>query len=418
MRIAVFHNLPSGGAKRVLWELSRLLRETHTLGSFAFATADQGFCDIRPFCGESHVFPFTPRTLLKRPLGRLNQLQRLRDLAGLRALGLVAAREIDGRGYDVVLVEPCMWTQAPSLLRYLGTPSVYHCHELPRVLYETAPLDPVMGWGTSGRRYLDRCDPMLRSYRRAARALDWANARSANVVVANSRFTGKLVQSTYGVTAEICYAGVDADAFRPASWSGGSDGGSVLSVGALRRNKGFSFLVEALSYIDERLRPALHIVSNVADETEQSRLESLARERGVKLRVDTSVPDAVLIEAYARAELVVYAPCAEPFGLVALEAMACARPVVAVAEGGVVETVVDGVTGYLVPRDARVFARAVADLLGRRDVALDMGRRGREVVQRSWSWAASAERFSTVLEDLVERVRCGTQRHRDGRVRG
>jgi len=78
----------------------------------------------------------------------------------------------------------------------------------------------------------------------------------------------------------------------------------------------------------------------------------------------------------------------EPFGLVPPEAMSCRRPVVASTSGGIAETVVDGVTGYLVePGDARGLADRIADLLGDPVAARRMGRAGRRHVERHFDAA-------------------------------
>ncbi len=87
-----------------------------------------------------------------------------------------------------------------------------------------------------------------------------------------------------------------------------------------------------------------------------------------------------------------------PFGLVALESMACGTPVVAVSEGGVRETVVPGETGLLVERDPDGFASALIALLGnpaRRD---EMGRKGVAHVSSAWTWETSVRRMEMLLE--------------------
>src|SRR5258705_1578297 len=73
----------------------------------------------------------------------------------------------------------------------------------------------------------------------------------------------------------------------------------------------------------------------------------LAETVGVDLQIRMIVPDEELVEILNRAALLLYTPSLEPFGFAPLEANACATPVVAVAEGGVPGTVVDGVNGLL-----------------------------------------------------------------------
>jgi glycosyltransferase involved in cell wall biosynthesis len=86
---------------------------------------------------------------------------------------------------------------------------------------------------------------------------------------------------------------------------------------------------------------------------------------------------------YAEANVVVYPTVAEePYGLVPLEAMSCERPIVASRSGGMIETVINGTTGYIVERgDAVGLADKVAELLTEPSRARAMGRAGRAHVQ-------------------------------------
>ena len=73
MRIALFHNAPSGGAKRAIYEWTRRLTEHHQIDVYTLNSADHDFCDIRPFVQQYQVFDFAPRKLFNSPWGRLNQ---------------------------------------------------------------------------------------------------------------------------------------------------------------------------------------------------------------------------------------------------------------------------------------------------------------------------------------------------------
>jgi len=125
MRIALFHNLPSGGAKRTTYEQTRRLAQRHEVDLFSLSTANQEFADIRGFAHRTVILPFKPGRLFRSPFGRLNQAVRILDLLRLRRVMRALADEIDRHGYDVALVHPCMFTFTPTVLRYLRTPSLY-----------------------------------------------------------------------------------------------------------------------------------------------------------------------------------------------------------------------------------------------------------------------------------------------------
>ena len=117
----------------------------------------------------------------------------------------------------------------------------------------------------------------------------------------------------------------------------------------------------------------------------RARVVNLARRLGVARRVELrAIPSRDMPAASAAAGVVVYPTLGqEPLGLAPIEAMSCARPVVASRVGGIPETVIDGKTGWLVPAgDAEALADRVARLLTVPGLAQAMGRRGRAQVIR------------------------------------
>ena len=392
MRIALYHNLPSGGAKRSLYEMMKRLCQRHAIDVYTLSTADHDFCDVRLLSQRYQVLQFKPARLFRSPFGRLNQWQRWRDLRRLDVLAQRVAREVDVRQYDVVFAHPCMWTQAPLVLSHLRTPSVYYCQEPPRLLYD--PSSPIAQSG-GVRRALDRVDPLIPLYRSLLSARDREATRNAKRVLVNSEFMRARVAEIYGIAPQVSYLGVDLEAFRPDASVARQN--YLLSVGALQRTKGFDFVIESLGQLPANSRPALRIVANSESHQVRQSLERQAASLGVTLQIEVSITQETLAQRYREARLLVYAPVNEPFGLVALEAMACATPVVGVREGGVLETVVDGVTGVLVERDVRQFAEAVRALLADPPRMSQLGRVGRAWVEHHWTWDASAARVEEHL---------------------
>ena len=107
--------------------------------------------------------------------------------------------------------------------------------------------------------------------------------------------------------------------------------------------------------------------------------------------------DAEVRRAYAQAKAFVWAARLEPFGLVLLEAMASALPIVAVAEGGVLESVSDGRTGLLVERDEAKFAAALKRILADRALSSRLGHDARIEIEENWTWEAAANRLEEQL---------------------
>jgi len=375
------------------------LAARHQLDVYTLSSADHEFADVRPFAANHHVVPFDPLPLLSSPFGRLNQIVRSLDLARLQSRARSVARRIDAGGYDVAFVHPCRFEQSPSVLRHLRrTPSVYYCQEALRVLYEAMPARPYDDRAVGRRRLLNRVDPLPALYRRRLRAVDRANLRSADAVLVNSGFMAGTIREAYGVEAQVSYLGVDVTHFRPL---GLDRQPFVLSVGSLTPLKGFDFLVEALARCPRPQRPRLVIVSNFANAPERAYLTQLARERQVDLELVGHAGETELVRLYNQARLVVYAPVREPFGLVPLEAMACATAVVAVAEGGISESILDGRTGLLTEREPARFAAAVQRLTADPDLSRRLGEEGRAHVSREWTWERATDRLEAHLVRVV-----------------
>ena len=303
------------------------------------------------------------------------------------------AKEINDGDYDVVLVHPSQWTQAPAILQHLQIPAVYYCHEPLRRLYESDWVE-FGGDQTFKHQIISKLDPLPGIVDGYVRRYDYQSARSATSIVTNSNFTAEEIERIYAKEARVAYHGVDTITFSPLDLPREY---FVLSVGALLPHKGFDFLIRSLSKIPSTRRPPLVLVNNMGSQTERQRLQTMASQYSVELHFQEQIPVAELVNLYNRCAFVVYAPYREPFGLVPLEAMACATTVVAVREGGPAESIVDGETGLLVNRDENQFAEAVMNLLSDLTLRNKLGKQGLLHVQKHWTWENAVNRMEMIL---------------------
>jgi glycosyltransferase involved in cell wall biosynthesis len=294
------------------------------------------------------------------------------------------ARRIDADGHDAVLVAPSMLKHAPEILGKLRTPSTYFAFEPMRMAYDPTPTR-----SPRGRLIAAGLDPYERLRKRRDRQL----IRSAAHVITLSRHIAARLLEIYGVQADVVYLGVDADAFTPDPAVARER--SVLSVGALHPLKGHEWVIEAVATLPAP-RPPVVICAD-RGETRDA-LMTLAAQREVDLTIHQAIAHSELVGLYRRAGVLACAQVREPFGLIALEGMATATPVVAVDEGGLAESITDGETGVLVPRDAHAIGAAIAALLDDPARGAALGAAGRAAVLRDWTWEATTQHLDAILE--------------------
>ncbi len=265
------------------------------------------------------------------PIGKDHLLPHVGDLAGQLAYRL-AEEPPD-------LVHSHFWMSGLAALlatRDTEVPVVHTFHAL----------------GVTKRRHQGRRDTSPAARIRLERAL----ARdAAHLIATSTEEIGELVRfgiPRYAMTVVPC--GVDLDVFRPEGPT--AERGSrprIVSVGRLVPRKGFATIIRAMAAVPdaELLIAGGPPSQDLADDTEARRLRQVAKRAGVADRVTLlgAVPRDEMAALLRSADIVACAPQYEPFGIVPLEAMACGVPVVASAVGGMVDTVVDGATGLLVP---------------------------------------------------------------------
>jgi glycosyltransferase involved in cell wall biosynthesis len=197
--------------------------------------------------------------------------------------------------------------------------------------------------------------------------------------------------------------GVDLEIFRPASdWP--ADGGYILFVGRLVEQKGIEYLLRAFSYVRQKF-PDVRLMI-VGDGEFKEWLERLASNLTILRNVDFVpwVQHEDLARLYQRARIVVIPSIFEPFGMVALEAMACKRPVVASNIGGLREIVRHGKTGFLVnPKDHLDLALWMMTLLSDNGLQSRMGAAGyQRVSEEGYTWASIADQFGDLYQEVRE----------------
>ncbi len=225
------------------------------------------------------------------------------------------------------------------------------------------------------------------------------NAAAFDRILVNSYFSRESVLRAYGLDSEVCYLGIDTEHF---SDKGLPRDDFIVGLGAFTREKNLRLCIEAVAKLNAP-RPKLVWIGNVGDPDYLREMQALATSLHVVFEPMSRVSDDVLLDTLNRASLMLYAPRLEPFGLAPLEANACGVPVVAVAEGGVRETVIDQITGMLVDHDPDKMAAAIERL--RRDPALArrLGVSARRNVEAKWASSVGTDHIEQSLLRTVNR---------------
>jgi glycosyltransferase involved in cell wall biosynthesis len=209
-------------------------------------------------------------------------------------------------------------------------------------------------------------------------------------VVANSRYSAGYLEGVYGTPVkDVVYPGVNIEdfIFQP------SDENIFLTIGQLWPHKRIKLIIEALKLVENA---QLYIVGSGP---EKAKLARVAEGMGLENRVFflhglTNLEVKIL---FSRALAVVFMPVKEPFGIVALEAMAAGKPLIAANEGGFVEAVDDSCALLVSPEPEQV-AEKMRFLRDHKDVARQMGEAGRQRVQ-AYTWQRASEELLSIIEE-------------------
>jgi alpha-maltose-1-phosphate synthase len=251
----------------------------------------------------------------------------------------------------------------------------------------------------------------------------------ADAVIAVSHGTKADILSAYPEidprVIHVIYNGIDLHEYRKTSdiaalLEHGVDPSQpyILFVGRITRQKGVTHLVDAIPHLPPQTQVVLCAGAPDTPDIAAEMREKINRARAVNPRVIwiekmLSKPD--VIQLYSHCSAFCCPSVYEPFGIINLEAMACQAPVVASATGGILEVVVDGVTGFLVPFDqdpvttfplhpeqfSRDLAARLTALLADPEKARRFGDAGRKRVEEKFSWTAIAAHTIDLYRELI-----------------
>ena len=193
----------------------------------------------------------------------------------------------------------------------------------------------------------------------------------------------------------------------------GYEGRLVLALGRMARNKGYDLLIRAMAPVCKRLKDVRLLLAAGSDNSFRSerrateKLKKLARQLRLGKRVifEGYIADDVLADTYRVADVFALSSRYEPFGMTAVEAMACGTPTVVTTEGGLWEQVRWGQEAlYANPFDTDAFGHAIYTILAYPEVSGQLARFGSQRARASFTWMGIAQRVLRIFEDVNDQA--------------
>jgi len=398
MRIAVWHNLPTGGGKRALrYQVEELGRRGHEIKAWCPSSAYSSFCPLSDVI-EERVLPLNPshdsiRSLMIAACQKVSSGLSLQLRMNLHYRA--CADEIKSYKPDIFMAGPCRYYRTSPFGKLLKIPNIIYLQEPNRPFYEYWPSRRM----DIPFRYIQEVRNLLPKYRERS----WATSYSE--ILCNSFFSRESIIRAYGCEAEVSYLGVDTEQFKPSLEKRDN---FILGVGYGHHIKGVDRAIDAVAALPNALRRPLVWVSDGCDESYMFQMEKRAMKLEVEFERKTLIKDEELIDLYNRAALLLYTSRLEPFGYAPVEAAACCTPIVAIAEGGVRETLEHGRSALLSSSAKPTeLSENIALILNDGSLAKDLGANARETVKAKFSLQAMGDKLERHFQRIVKEASSG-----------
>lgn len=225
MKIAVWHNLPSGGGKRALYyHVKGLLERGHTIESWCPSTADQTYLplsnliqeNVRPLHWHSIKRSRLTNKFLSGYYWKVDRIQEMDEHCKQ------CAAEINQGGFDVLLANSCIFFHMNPMARYVEIPKAIYLGEPFRPLYEARPQLPwvalppsVNAWWSPGHLRTFWANLVEVQGLRVQAREEIQSAKAFDLILVNSLFSRESVLRAYGLDTRVCYLGIDTELFKP-----------------------------------------------------------------------------------------------------------------------------------------------------------------------------------------------------------
>jgi len=286
--------------------------------------------------------------------------------------------------YDVLNphISPSEW------IRHKNDRVLWYCHTPPREVYDLYETR------MQNRSYKDKLiyAALVGTYKVIAKGI----TKKIETIATNSKTTGERIKKYYGREATVVNPGVDYE-----NYHNKGDSGYFFYPSRIVINKRQDYVIDAFRKFVKMTNDTKHglvIAGTLSKDPEHAKyfekLKLMAK--GLNVSFKTNINDTQLKALYSESTAVLFSAINEDYGFIPIEAMSSSKPVISVNEGGPRETILNGKTGFLVnsPSD---MAKCMADIVGDKSLAEAMGKEGRRLVEKKYSWEVFFEKLNPLL---------------------
>ncbi len=288
--------------------------------------------------------------------------------------------------YDVINahVSPSEW------IRHRNPRVLWYCHTPPREVYD---LYKERMWNRSFKEKLIY-SAMAKTYKLIADRV----VRKIEFIAANSGNTRERVKRYFGRDSTVINPGVEYERF-----GSEGDGKYFFYPSRILPNKRQDYVISAFKRFERESGRNYRLVlagTLSKDPEHLAYYEKLKKSIGnSRIEIKTNINDRQLRALYSRSTSVLFAAINEDYGYIPLEGMASSKPVISVNEGGPMETIMDGKTGFLVGSYNQM-AEKMKWTAEHGSEAEKMGARGRKRVIENYSWEVFFRKFDKALASV------------------
>lgn len=319
MKIAVFHNLPIGGAYKYFIETSRYLSVKNKLDLFTFKNYR-----YPKYFNNKYIYKLKKT---KNIIGYIFQC-----LIELKEKSKEIAKIINSNNYDLVIINQCYITQSPYLLKYIENKkkNIYILHEPKREFYETTSYD-----------YFSFKKILSRIIRYPIKLIDISNCSKAKNIVCNSNYSKNIVKKIYNKNAIVIYPGMKIENKLKIIKNNNNN---YVTIGLLSKIKGYKELIELFTNTHYKLT----IIGR--NYYEKNYLKEIIN-HNKNIRVIVNASNLKINNILKNSTFYICNSENEPFGLSTLEAAEAKCFLIGNNTGGTPEIIKNGINGINWPEN-------------------------------------------------------------------